>query len=80
MTNMVTPAQIRMARAALKLGVKDLSVLASVGINTITRYERGGNVTVLTLQKIVEALSERVIFLPENGDGPGVRIRNISMK
>ena len=74
---MVTPAQIRMARAALKIGVRDLSAMASVTTATITRYEneRGG-LQADTRDKIQAALETAgVEFVPENGGGPGVRLR-----
>lgn len=36
----MTPAQCRMARAALNIGVRDLAVMADVSTNTITRLEK----------------------------------------
>lgn len=40
----MTPVQLRMARSALKIGVRDLAEMADVTTATITRYEneRGG--------------------------------------
>jgi len=72
----VTPAQCRMARAALELGVRDLAEAAKVSTNTITRFERGEALkerTVDALQAALEAAG--VIFVAENGEGPGVRLR-----
>ena len=40
---MVTGAQIRMARAALRWGVRDLAKKAEVNANTITRIENGAD-------------------------------------
>ncbi|WP_170866104.1 helix-turn-helix transcriptional regulator [Rhizobium sp. NFR03] len=72
------PAQLRMARSALKIGVRDLASMADVTTATITRFEneRGGLNTV-TLTKLKSALETAgIIFIDENGEGPGVRLRN----
>ncbi len=72
----MTPAQCRMARAALELGVRDLAKLADAAPSTITRFEHGGGVYPRTLAAIRAALeSAGVIFIASNGDGPGVRLR-----
>lgn len=42
---LVTPTQCRMARAALKLGVRELAALAKVAPGSVARFEAG-----LTLQ------------------------------
>lgn len=66
-----------MARAALKIGVRELAELAGVTANTITRFETGKSQgyasTVGSIQTALE--SAGVIFIPENGGGPGVRLR-----
>lgn len=72
------PSQLRMARAALKIGVRDLSVMAGVTTATITRYEneRGG-LNAVTHGKLKTALeSAGILFLEQNGNGPGVRLRD----
>lgn len=77
---MVTPSQVRMARAALKIGVRDLAKMANVTTATITRYEneRGG-LQADTRDKIQSALeSAGVEFVPENGGGAGVRLKSRS--
>ncbi len=66
-----------MARSALKIGVRDLAAMADVTTATITRFEneRGGLNTV-TLEKLKSALeTSGIIFIDENGEGPGVRLR-----
>ncbi|EHM02026.1 hypothetical protein HMPREF9946_01544 [Acetobacteraceae bacterium AT-5844] len=69
-------AQCRMARAALQLGVRELAALASVSPTTITRLERGEPLYDRTVTAIRAALEEAgVIFVDENGEGPGVRLR-----
>ena len=68
--------QCRMARTALGLGVRDLADKAGVSTNTITRLEGGEELklqTVATIQAALEATG--VIFIDENGEGPGVRLR-----
>lgn len=70
-------AQCRMARAALQLGVRDLADAAQVSPTTITKLERGdGDPQRRTVEAIRSALeSAGVIFIEENGGGPGVRLR-----
>ncbi|MBB3972506.1 transcriptional regulator with XRE-family HTH domain [Hansschlegelia beijingensis] len=68
--------QCKMARAALGLGVRDLAKAAGVSPDTVARLERGEYLkptTVAALRTTLEAAG--VIFVAENGDGPGVRLR-----
>ncbi|WGD30167.1 helix-turn-helix transcriptional regulator [Ancylobacter sp. WKF20] len=68
--------QCRMARAALGWGVRDLAREANVSIDTITRLEKGEALLPRTVEAIQRALEEAgVIFVAENGEGPGVRLR-----
>jgi transcriptional regulator with XRE-family HTH domain len=65
-----------MARAATGLGVRDLARNAGVSPNTIARLERGEDLRPATVDAIRAALeSAGVVFLPENGNGPGVALR-----
>jgi transcriptional regulator with XRE-family HTH domain len=65
-----------MARAALNLGVREVAKLADVSTNTITRLERGEQLKDSTVQSVRAALEAAGIeFIPENGGGPGVRLR-----
>ena len=71
---MISPAQIRMARAALKWGVRDLAREADITPATVTRIETGKaayNSTVDAIQKAFEVAG--IEFIPENGGGVGVR-------
>ncbi|WP_416896309.1 MAG: helix-turn-helix domain-containing protein [Minwuia sp.] len=69
-------SQCRMARAALGLGVRELAGLAKVSPNTIARLERGEDLRERTVDDIRAALETAgVEFIPENGGGPGVRLR-----
>lgn len=76
----MTPAQCRMARAALGLGVRDLAAVAQVGVATVSRFEAGGGAQVRTVDAIRTAFEARgVTFVgPDEmspGGGPGVRVR-----
>jgi len=70
----MNPAQSRMARAALQLGVRDVASLAKVSPNTIARLERGESLYPRTVEAIRTALEAAgVVFT--NGDEPGVKLR-----
>lgn len=66
-----------MARAGLGWTVRDLAEKAGVSVATINRFETGGAVTIAAtrdaIQRALEAAGAE--FLPENGGGPGVRMR-----
>jgi transcriptional regulator with XRE-family HTH domain len=68
--------QCKMARAALGLGVRELADLAKVSPDTIARLERGEPLKERTVDALRVALENAgVEFIPENGGGPGVRLR-----
>jgi len=68
-----------MARAALGWGVREVAARAGVSGNTVSRYENGADALGETLLKIQRALEQGgVIFLDENGGGPGVRLKSRS--
>ncbi|ARC87900.1 helix-turn-helix domain-containing protein [Rhodovulum sp. MB263] len=66
-----------MARAALRLGVREVAELSGVSTMTISRFENGQSggqaETLRKLQSAFEAAG--VEFIPENGGGPGVRLK-----
>ena len=72
---MIDGDQIRMARGALHIGVRELAEMAKVAPMTITRLENGhsgGHAN--TIRKIQGALEAAgVEFI--DGDAPGVRLR-----
>jgi transcriptional regulator with XRE-family HTH domain len=71
---MITAEQIRMARAALRLGVRDLAKLADLAPMTITRLENGRSGGYAeTIRKVQAALEAEGIEFT-NGDAPGVRL------
>jgi transcriptional regulator with XRE-family HTH domain len=76
---MLTSEQIRAARAMLRIEQRDLATLSGVSLETIKRIERTpGAVSTYTttMAAIQRALEEAgVDFIPENGGGPGVRLR-----
>lgn len=72
------PVQCKMARTALSLGVRDLAALAAVSPDTIARLERGDRLRKSTVDDVRKALElAGVVFVDENGDGPGVRLRKV---
>jgi hypothetical protein len=72
----ITPAQCRMARAALKMGVRELATLAQVSTNTITRFELDEPLRQRTVGAIILALEAvGVVFIDPDADGgPGLRL------
>ena len=68
--------QVRMARAAVGWGVRELAERAGVTANTVTRIENGADAKQSTMDALQRALeSAGVEFIPENGGGPGVRLK-----
>lgn len=68
--------QARMARAALRLSVRELASLAQVSPNTVTRVEANlpvNHATTLAIQTALETAG--VVFIQENGGGAGVRLK-----
>ena len=73
----ITRLQVRMARAALGWGVRELAQKANLAPNTVSRFENGAGARVDTLAQIQEALEKQgVIFVPaDDSGGPGVRLK-----
>ena len=68
--------QIKMARAAVGWGVRELAKKAGVTANTVTRIENGADARQSTIDRLQQALEAGgVEFIDENGGGPGVRLR-----
>lgn len=66
-----------MARIALGLGVRELAVLAKVAPGTVSRFEAGEELKERTVDALQSALeSAGIIFIDQNGNGPGVRLRD----
>ncbi len=81
---MITPQQIRMARAGLRWTIGDLSNESGAGTSTIKRLESSdasvnANVSTLTkIQKCLEAAGIEFIGTPD--DAPGIRIHGAPPK
>jgi transcriptional regulator with XRE-family HTH domain len=73
----MTPAQCRAARALVDLTQPKLAEAAKLGLSTVVDFERGRRAvsddSVRTMRAALEAAG--VIFVDENGEGPGVRLR-----
>jgi transcriptional regulator with XRE-family HTH domain len=70
------PIQLRMARAAVGWGVRKLAERAGVTANTVTRIENGSDARQSTMDRLQQALENAgVVFIDENGGGPGIRLR-----
>jgi len=74
---MITPKQIRGARAMLGLTQADLAARAGMSATGLNNIEKGSaDPKASTLRAIQAALeTEGIEFIPENGGGPGVRLR-----
>ena len=75
---MTTPAQIRAGRHLADLSQADVSKATKLSVPTIKRAESEREVSVSpgAVAAIRKALEKAgVIFVDENGDGPGVRLR-----
>ena len=71
--------QLKMARVAASLGVRELAEEASVSPATITRFETGkGGMQMASVDAIRKALEARGIQFMDNGEvagGPGAAIK-----
>lgn len=75
-STVVTPAQVRMARAALRWSLDQLAIAAGVHRNTISNFETGkfaGDAS--TLRKLRGAIEKAGIEFID-GDAPGLRLRH----
>jgi transcriptional regulator with XRE-family HTH domain len=75
----LTGAQIRAARGLVRWSAEELARRAKLGRITVTRAESASgkpNLTKANIEAIRRALEAAgVEFIPENGGGPGVRLR-----
>jgi transcriptional regulator with XRE-family HTH domain len=65
--------QLRMARAALRWGVRELAERAGVTANTVTRIENGSDAKQSTMDALRRALEAGGVEFT-NGERPGVRM------
>ncbi|CAN2533046.1 hypothetical+protein [Methylocapsa aurea] len=73
----MSPAQCRAARALLDLTQPQLAGLSGLGLSTVYDFEKGRRVVSDDALAAIRAALEAagVIFVDENGEGPGVRLR-----
>jgi transcriptional regulator with XRE-family HTH domain len=65
-----------MGRAAVGYGVRELATAAGISLETVVRFEHGETLRARTIAAIRTALEAAgVEFIPQNGGGPGVRLR-----
>ncbi|WP_240796805.1 helix-turn-helix transcriptional regulator [Terasakiella sp. SH-1] len=77
---MINKEQVKMARAALSWGVRELAEKAGTTANTVSRFENGADAKVSTLEGIQVALESAGIVFIENGaqsleGGIGIRLK-----
>jgi transcriptional regulator with XRE-family HTH domain len=65
--------QLRMARAAVGWGVRELAERAGITANTVTRIENGADAKQSTMDRLQGALEAAGVEFT-NGDQPGVRL------
>lgn len=75
----MTPAQVRMARNALRLGIRDLAQLAGISYVTLNRFEtEKSGLQHSSAEAIRKALEAEGIQFLDNGQvagGPGVALK-----
>lgn len=78
---MITATQCSAGRALLRWKQADLSKAieaagGKLSVTAITAFERGGSIRKSNAVLIETALTEAgVVLIPQNGGGPGVRLR-----
>jgi transcriptional regulator with XRE-family HTH domain len=75
---MLISSQVRMARAALGISVRELAEKSGIADSTILRFETGkGGILAANLSRIQLTLEEAgIIFIDASEEGgPGVRLR-----
>ncbi len=77
---MITAEQIRAARALLRWSAQDLANRSGIGFRTIQRFESESGIpgsrskNLMTIRKVFE--NAGVVFIDQNGGGPGVRLKD----
>lgn len=77
----MNPAQSRAARGLLKWTQADLAAAANVSEVTIRNFENEKSVPLRASLQVMRAALEAagVIFVDENGEGPGVRLKKVKL-
>ena len=77
---MITAEQIRAARALLRWSAQELADRSGIGFRTIQRFEGERGIpgsrskNLMTIRKAFE--NAGVVFIDQNGGGPGVRLKD----
>ncbi len=71
---MIRGLQIRMARAALGLSIRELALRAGVSAGTVVRIEHGAEALGSTLEKIEVCIQEAGVSLVSDEQGVGVML------
>ena len=75
----ISSEQIRAARALLRWEQKHLALASKVSLPSIKRLERQRGILAAqerTVDALIGALEQAgIVFVEENGEGPGVRLR-----
>ncbi len=73
----MTPAQSRAGRGLVDMSQAELAALAKVGLSTVRNFEAGRSIPIENNLNAIQSALEAagVIFVEENGEGPGVRLR-----
>ncbi|PZU95038.1 MAG: transcriptional regulator [Chelatococcus sp.] len=75
----ITASQMRAARALIKMEQAELAKRSGVSVPTIRRMEGGDGAVKGHYDNVAAIIRELegagVIFVAENGEGPGVRLR-----
>jgi transcriptional regulator with XRE-family HTH domain len=77
---MITAEQIRAARALLRWSAQDLADRSGIGFRTVQRFEAESGIPG-SRSKNLEAITRTletagVVFIDQNGGGPGVRLKD----
>jgi transcriptional regulator with XRE-family HTH domain len=70
------PVQSRMARAALRIGVREIADAAKVSTQTITRLEKGEEMRERTVDDIRRAYEAAGARFTEDGEWVGTSVRS----
>jgi transcriptional regulator with XRE-family HTH domain len=78
----ITPEQCRAARGLLGWSQNELAERANTGYSTVADFERGARIPIANNLAAIRAALEGggVIFIPGNGEGPGVRLSKTAIE
>ncbi len=78
----ITSATCRAARGLVDMTQRQLAEVARVGLSTVKAYEAGRSAPVTNNLAAMQSALETagVEFIPENGGGPGVRLRKVEQQ